>query len=152
MSERINLSVPARGKAHLTFDVGTEKSLDITLIYTQDITGTFLPQFRAFTEIENPAWTIVLPIISEDRNYLIVSKKELTYIIDETTKELYVCEDGAADLILTCIDDFEASDQDWANFDIVDDASSIGYARDVANRIALIHSSVTDIRPYFLRI
>ena len=54
MSERINLSVPARGKAHLTFDVGTEKPLDITLIYTQDITGTFLPQFRAFTEIENP--------------------------------------------------------------------------------------------------
>ena len=81
MSERINLSVPARGKAHLTFDVGTEKPLDITLIYTQDITGTFLPQFRAFTEIENPAWTIVLPIISEDRNYLIVSKKELTYIL-----------------------------------------------------------------------
>ena len=43
-------------------------------------------------------------------------------------------------------------DHDWANFDIVDDATSIGYARDVANRIALIHSSVADIRPYFLRI
>lgn len=63
----------------------------------------------------------------------------------------YVCLDGAAELIQTCIDDFEANDADWANFDIVDDATSIGYARDVANRIALIHSSVTDIRPYFLR-
>lgn len=151
MSERISLSVPKHGQAHLKFDIGEKEPLDIILIYTQDITGTFLPQFRDYTEIDTPSETVVLPIFSVDKNYLIVSKKELTYIIDESDRKLYVCQDGAADLIATCIDDFEASDNDWAHFDIVDNENNTGYARDVADRIALIHSSVADIRPFFLR-
>lgn len=151
MSERISLSVPARGQAHLKFDIGAKAPLDITLIYTQDITGLFLPQFCDYTEISNPLTTVVLPIISTEKKYLIVSRKDLTYIIDETDRQLYICEDGAADLILTCVDAFEASDDEWAHFDIVDNENSIGFARDVADRIALIHSSVAAIRPFYLR-
>lgn len=151
MSKKVELTKPSYGWAHLKFEVGGTSPLDIPLTYTQDITGLFLGVFVPYIKGKYPTREFVLAVDSKDTDYLIIAKKERIYIIDEQVRLLYVCKERADTLIRECMTSFVNHMDDWANFDIVDEAGDTNYEEDFNNRKAYIQAVYEELSPYGLR-
>ncbi len=151
MSKKIELTKPSYGWAHLKFEVGGTSPLDIALTYKQDITGLFLKVFVPFVKGKLPVREFVLAVESRDTDYLITVTKDRIFIIDETARLLYVCEERAEAFVRECMTSFVNYMDDWANFDIVDEPGDTNYEQDFGDRKAYIQAVYEELSPYGLR-
>ena len=84
--------------------------------------------------------------------FIVIANDDLSYVIDERTKKLFVCTADAKDIIRGCIRNFVAYMDAWANFDIEENGgvNQINYMRDFLDRKALIESAEDEINPYLM--
>ncbi|MBR3339114.1 MAG: hypothetical protein IKG19_03630, partial [Lachnospiraceae bacterium] len=115
-------------------------------------TGPFIQEFKEYLSGKKGDRHLVLSVDGEEGKFIVIANDDLSYVIDERTKKLYVCTADAKDIIRGCIRNFVAYMDAWANFDIEENggANQINYMRDFLDRKALIESAEDEINPYLM--
>lgn len=149
---KVKVVEPIEGLAFLSLQTEDKNMIDIPLSYKQDITGPFIQEFKEYLSGKKGDRHLVLSVDGEEGKFIVIANDDLSYVIDERTKKLYVCTADAKDIIRGCIRNFVAYMDAWANFDIEENggANQINYMRDFLDRKALIESAEDEINPYLM--